>query len=1361
MIHSSSYSELPGQSSIRPRASTRQAVRRAGGRLLSLLLLGTPGFLQADPTDGFVVGGQGTIAQTGATTTITQSSQNLSLTWGSFNIGAQETVNFVQPSASALAVNRILDTNGTQILGRLNANGQVYLINPNGILFGQGAQVNVGGLVASTLDFSDVGAGGSAHAFRGAGSGRVVNQGALTAADGGYVALLGHQVSNQGVITTPRGTTALAAGSVFTLNFNGNSLVRLQVDEGVLNALAENGGLIRADGGLVVMSAGARDSLLASVVNHTGVISARTVENRNGTVILLGGQDAGTVLASGAIEATGTGAGERGGTVHLLAGHVGVLDHAQINVSGSAGGGTVLVGGDFQGANAAIPNARATYLGVDATIRADAIADGSGGKIILWADDSTRAHGGLSARGGAQGGDGGLIETSGHWLDVAGVRADAGAAQGRRGQWLLDPADVTITGAITSGGVFGGGNPNIFTPNSAAATANVDVATLVVALGTTDVTINSANTGTPGTGDGDITVAAAITWTAPTVLTLTAVRDVVVNQAISGTNGSFIANAGRDVNIAAAVTTTTGSLTANALNDVNFSAAMTTTTGSISAIASNNVNVTAALTVTTGSVVLRSDNDGTSTGGAILGGTVSITGTGGMTITTGVANIRFNPAGYANNDAEIVAYGGKLTGTGTLDARGWVFATANDKVYDGTVAATARFRSDPTVGGTKAVVLNGGTVSFADRNAGGAKTVNFNGFTISGADSAAYALFAGSGTSTAAITPAPLTVTAQTDTKAYDGTTNSAVLPLITAGTLQTGDTTTAFLQTFNNANAGAGKTLTPSGIVNDGNSGANYAYTFVVNNTGVITPRAVNLGGNRSYDGGANIAAGMLTIGSLVGGETLSLTGTGSVASRNAGLAKPLTLGTLALGNGTGQASNYTLTGGLHTAGITPALMTVTAQAATKTFDGTTSSAVLPLITSGALQAGDTTTTFAQTYDNANAGVGKTLTPAGIVNDGNAGANYAYTFVTTNTGVITAAPVTVTGVTITGTVANNKVYDGNTLGTFSNIGFVTTGVGLETLVLNGPLAANINFNTKDVATANLVTGTGYSLSNGTGGGLASNYVLTSTSASAPARISPRPVNLGGNRTYDGSVNIAASVLAIGSLVGTETLTLTGTGSVASRNVGLAKPLTLGTLALANGTGQAANYTFTGGTQTAGITQASLTLRTLDVVKVFDGGVSALGTAVVTSGALVAGDTISGGIFAFTSPGIGLGNKTVTTAGVTVSDGNGGANYLVSYANNTTSSITMPGATASFVSLYASLHQFGLSLSPSITVLDRYYPTPVARADAFSLESRNGIAVNTTMNRSQVGPRLELLDAGQPDVALTRKPRNFAIRSNY
>jgi filamentous hemagglutinin family protein len=299
----------------------------------------------AGPTGGQVVSGKGSIAQSGTTTDIRQSSQNLSLNWLSFNIAPQETVNFLQPSATAIAVNRISGTNGSQILGHLDANGQVYLINPNGILFGKGAEVNVGGLVASTLDLNDTSFVGRARSFSGSAAASVVNQGTITASNGGYVALLGNHVGNQGVITARLGTVALGAGSAVTLTFRGNSLVHLQIDRSVLKSVAENAGLLHADGGQVVMTAGAKDALLASVVNNTGVIEARTVENHGGTITLLGGMTAGAVKVGGTLDASAPGGtisadgagGGAGGHIETSAAHVEVARGARVTTAGAKG----------------------------------------------------------------------------------------------------------------------------------------------------------------------------------------------------------------------------------------------------------------------------------------------------------------------------------------------------------------------------------------------------------------------------------------------------------------------------------------------------------------------------------------------------------------------------------------------------------------------------------------------------------------------------------------------------------------------------------------------------------------------------------------------------------------------------------------------------------------------------------------------------------------------------------------------------------------------------------------------------------------------------------------------------------------
>lgn len=304
--------------------------KKTSGKSVALVLSLSASWVQAGPSGGQIVSGAGSISQSGEVTTIQQTSRHLSLNWKAFDIAPQETVNFEQPSASAITVNRIYDTNGTKILGQLNANGQLYLINPNGILFGQGARVDVGGLVASTLDLNDASLGSNTQRFSGNGNGSIINQGNLQAADGGYVALLGNSVSNQGVISAKLGTVALAAGSAATLTFDGSSMVNIQVDQSTLDNLAENKQLIQADGGRILMTAGAKDTLLASVVNNTGIIEAHTVENRDGVITLLGGMQAGTVNVGGTLDA-GAPDGGNGGFIETSAAQVKVADDAQVS----------------------------------------------------------------------------------------------------------------------------------------------------------------------------------------------------------------------------------------------------------------------------------------------------------------------------------------------------------------------------------------------------------------------------------------------------------------------------------------------------------------------------------------------------------------------------------------------------------------------------------------------------------------------------------------------------------------------------------------------------------------------------------------------------------------------------------------------------------------------------------------------------------------------------------------------------------------------------------------------------------------------------------------------------------------------
>ena len=372
--------------------------KRSTPKLIAAALSLTCAIAHASPSGGQVVAGTGSITQAGAITTITQATQNLSLTWASFNIAPQQTVNFVQPSTSAIAVNRILGTNGTQILGYLHANGQVFLINPNGIVFGPTAEVNVGGLVASTLDL-EAGTTGDTKSFSGTGTGGVLNQGTLTATQGGYVVLLGNHVSNEGAISAQLGTVALGAGSAVTVAFGDNSRLRLQVDQSVLNSLAQNGGLIRADGGQVIMTAGARDTLLASVVNNTGVIEARSVDTHDGTITLLGGMTAGTVKVGGTLDASAPDGGN-GGMIDTSAAHVEVAGDARVTTAARDGlFGSWLIdpndytvaasGGDITGA------ALSTDLGTtDITLQSSAGGTSGSGNVnvndaVTWSANTT------------------------------------------------------------------------------------------------------------------------------------------------------------------------------------------------------------------------------------------------------------------------------------------------------------------------------------------------------------------------------------------------------------------------------------------------------------------------------------------------------------------------------------------------------------------------------------------------------------------------------------------------------------------------------------------------------------------------------------------------------------------------------------------------------------------------------------------------------------------------------------------------------------------------------------------------------------------------------------------------------------
>ncbi|HCJ1003891.1 TPA: filamentous hemagglutinin N-terminal domain-containing protein [Salmonella enterica] len=481
--------------------------------------------LAADlPTGGQIVGGQGSISTSGNQMTIHQQTQNMATNWHSFDIGKNNTVQFVQPDSSSVALNRVTGASGSQIMGTLKANGRVFILNPNGVLFGKGARVNVGGLVASTKHLSTADFMKGQYTLSGSGNpgAQVVNQGSLTTSKGGYIVLAGERVSNSGTVTTPSGKTVLAAGKTVTLQLDNGGLTSVSVNGSVVNALVENRGLISATDGQVYLTAKGQDMLLKTVVNNSGTVEAKGLASRGGEIVLNGG-DSGVVSQSGLLLADSqTG---QGGKITLEGQNIHLEGRSLTSATGKAGGGEVYAGGGWQGKDSGIRNASKVVMDKAATVDVSATENGNGGTAVLWSEDYTNFRGTVLAKGGAWSGNGGKVETSSHQNLQASGDVDASARAGRGGEWLLDPTDVNIVGTGSETGIDSAiaDGTDIFTPTAAGAQIlNTSIVSQLNAG--TNVTIKTSGVDTDGKS-GNITVNADIVKNAGTDATLTLLAD--------------------------------------------------------------------------------------------------------------------------------------------------------------------------------------------------------------------------------------------------------------------------------------------------------------------------------------------------------------------------------------------------------------------------------------------------------------------------------------------------------------------------------------------------------------------------------------------------------------------------------------------------------------------------------------------------------------------------------------------------------------------------------------------------------------------------------------------------------------------
>jgi filamentous hemagglutinin family protein len=1289
--------------------------------LLALLSGFVPGLAGAGPTGSQVVAGSATVLKpTSTTTQVNQASQNVVINWQSFSIGAGEAVRFVQPSASAVALNRVIGSDPSRIFGTLQANGKVFLVNNAGVYFAPGASVDVGGLVATSMNISNASFLSGKYKFEaGAQAGEVANYGQLR---GAFVVLAAPQVTNAGSIVTTGGTTALAAGGRVSLDIAGDKLVTLSVDAATANAAVVNSGSVSADGGKVFMNANSANAVLDTVINTSGIVRAGSIGMRNGQIVLDGGA-AGVVQVSGTLAASGAGTGAAGGAVKVLGDKVTLANGASIDVSGDTGGGSALVGGDFHGAGGA-RTAAFTQVDAGAVINADALVSGNGGKVAVWADQHTGFGGAISAKGGAQGGDGGFVETSGKATLAFAGKVDTTAAHGATGSLLLDPTDITIDTSASSGGMGLAGG----TFGSAAATSTLNVGDLTTALGSTNVIVDTAS-GAAGTGH--IVVATDINWNSANSLTLKADANITNNAQINGNGGGAIALRGDGVVSAGTLTSAGGDISIGGTaggsskagsvigghiqsggGNVSINAAGAVTTGDIHAgtgtiaVSSSNGGVaidgavysnnpgTSAIVVTAGAASMAGSAGGgdiTVSGSVIAGSgratlyTGSIAGSIGAAPAAGIGSGRFRYNSAPGTDNFSAALGGGVN---------VVYREQPTLTITGNNASSTYGDADPTFGLTYVGLLNGDT---AGQALTGSVTL-VSGATLSGSghtNAGTYAITVGGGTDTLGYSVAhadgtfnvakkALTASVSAPNKVYDGNTAASPTLIITGGLVGTETLGVSGSGTFNAKDVLTANQVTVNtvALVDGLNGGAasNYDLATGITAAAAITPKALTASfgsASKAYDGSL-VANAAMTVSGMVGTETVTGTGIGTYNSKDVLTANSVTVASVALADGAngGLGSNYSAAGGQSgTATITPKALTASVTAPDKVYDGSTTAAPV-LAASGLVGTETLVATGTGAFNSkdvltANQVTVQTVALADGANGGLA-TNYSLASGQTATAQITPKALTATA------AASDKAYDG-TLAATAAMAIDPAGfVGTETVTGTGAAT----FNTKDVLTASVVTVNAVTLADGANGGLGSNYSV-GTGQTATAHITPKTLSatiISADKAYDGTTT-ATPTLGIAGLAGAEQLVVSTTSAFNSKDVLTANQVTVQSVALADGAngGVASNYDLAGGqTATAHITPKALTATVTATDKVYDGSVAAAATLSIASG-LVGGETVTAtGSGAFNSKDVLAANQ-VTVNSVALADGaNGGlaSNYDLGTGQTATAHITPKALTA-------------------------------------------------------------------------------------
>ena len=787
-------------------------ISRAWHILLLIWAVGAASY--ADPVgEKLVLGNASFDRNTPGLLTINQLSDRAIINWEDFSIGASDITRFLQPAARSAALNRVIGGNPSAIYGQLQANGQVFLINPAGILVGAGGQIDTAGFVASTLDLSNerflkwpfreenssspTSTQGTSLMFSGKSKAAIRNYGGIRASQGS-VYLIARTVENSGSISAGAGTVGLAGGSEVVLASGGSETIAV---------LYGNGGSVDNSGSIAAASAelkAAGGNMYALAINNSGVVRANSLVNEGGRIVLKA--ERGATVHTGTLESVG-------GEVQVLGEQVALNDNAVVDVSGASGGGTVLIGGGFQGTADGVANARRTFVGTGARIKANAEATGDGGKVVVWADELTRYYGSISARGGANGGDGGSVEVSGK-VDLAfnGI-VDVEATAGASGSVLLDPANLTIVSSGSDDSSLGSTGIGVDGPPDA----------------NTDATISSSAIEAL---TGNIALEASEDLTVGTSLTLS-------NQG-SGETVELIA--GGNLTINAAVTTSGASIT--------FRASSATDASDASNASFENLS-TASLTIgapATGGALTFQNNG---SGGILLGSSIPNSG----------KNVTFeNKVRLTANSTVMgadVTFSNTVNGDSTANARELTVTASGTATFDGKVGGSGILGS-LTSNGSGSTTIDTSSIKATTQEFGNAVTLAVTS-TLTGTDVTFSSTVDGSTVATEG-----LTVNASGATVfrgALGNTTKLAALTTNASGTSEfDGGTASGTTLTFNDdTTLGANTTLTGTTILFNKKLNADLEAnnrTLTIVSTGTTTfNKSVGLGAddslNTSDDGG------------------------------------------------------------------------------------------------------------------------------------------------------------------------------------------------------------------------------------------------------------------------------------------------------------------------------------------------------------------------------------------------------------------------------------------------------------------------------------------------------------------------------